>query len=50
MIRFWLAVLLLSAGVARGEDTGWRPPFITTPDDVVERMLRLAGTGPADSR
>jgi precorrin-6B methylase 2 len=25
-----------------------RPPFITTPDDVVERMLRMAGTGPDD--
>jgi protein-L-isoaspartate O-methyltransferase len=23
-------------------------PFITTPDDVVERMLRFAGTGPQD--
>lgn len=25
-----------------------RAPFITTPSDVVERMLRFAGTGPAD--
>ena len=24
-------------------------PFITTPEEVVERMLRLAGTGPADT-
>jgi len=43
-----MAVLLLVAGAAQGEDTGSRPPFITTPDDVVERMLRLAGTGPSD--
>lgn len=48
MIRHWIAALLLVAGAARGEDPEWRPPFITTPDDVVERMLRLAGTGPAD--
>ena len=48
VIRHWLLAALLLAGAARGEDTGWRPPFITTPDDVVERMLRLAGTGPAD--
>src|SRR5215212_6435961 len=26
-----------------------RPPFITTPNDVVDRMLDLAGTGPADT-
>jgi SAM-dependent methyltransferase len=25
------------------------PPFITTPDEVVDRMLRLAGTGPQDT-
>ena len=24
------------------------PPFVTTPDDVVERMLELAGTAPGD--
>ena len=41
-------VLACCALAARGEDTGWRAPFITTPDEVVERMLRLAGTGPAD--
>ena len=48
MMRIWIVAVLLLAGAARGENPEWRPPFITTPDDVVERMLRLAGTGPAD--
>ena len=48
MMRIWIVAVLLLAGAARGETPEWRPPFITTPDDVVERMLRLAGTGPAD--
>jgi hypothetical protein len=49
MKRLWIAgVLAFCALAARGEDTGWRPPFITTPDEVVERMLRLAGTGSED--
>ncbi len=39
-------LLLVSLSVSAQED---RPaPFITTPDDVVERMLRFAGTGPQD--
>ena len=29
---------------ARADDPEWRPPFITTPDEVVLRMLELAGT------
>ena len=48
MMRIWIVAVLLLAGAARGENPEWRPPFITTPDDVVERMLRFAGTGPAD--
>jgi len=38
-----LAVLLvaLSAGA---EESEWRPPFITTPPEVVERMLQVAET------
>ena len=38
-----LAVLLvaLSAGAEQSE---WRPPFITTPPEVVERMLQVAET------
>jgi SAM-dependent methyltransferase len=48
MMRIWILAVLLLAGAARGEDRELQAPFITTPDDVVERMLRLADTGPAD--
>ena len=41
--------LLVVALVARAEDAEPTPPFITTPADVVERMLTLAGTGPGDT-
>ena len=41
-----LAACCLPAGAEQGEQA---PPFITTPDEVVERMLRLAGTGPGDT-
>src|SRR5690242_6394649 len=41
----WRAFLLLGfAAPAFAQDTTWHVPFITTPDDVVERMLELAGT------
>ena len=43
-----LAALALVCAVAGAEEGAQTPPFITTPDEVVERMLRLAGTGPAD--
>jgi SAM-dependent methyltransferase len=48
MTKWFVAgVLGLCALAARGEDE--RPsPFITTPGDVVERMLQLAGTRPGD--
>jgi protein-L-isoaspartate O-methyltransferase len=40
-----LALLLLGiASLAHAEESEWRPPFITTPPEVVERMLQLAGT------
>jgi len=48
MIRAAAWVLMATALVARAEDAEPPPPFITTPQDVVERMLRLAGTTPAD--
>jgi precorrin-6B methylase 2 len=38
----------IAASVAQGQEGDLRAPFITTPSDVVTRMLRLAGTGPAD--
>jgi len=40
--------VLAFAGSAQAQDADWRAPFITTPDDVVERMLALAGTGADD--
>jgi protein-L-isoaspartate O-methyltransferase len=38
---------VLFASIATAEEAG-QPPFITTPSDVVVRMLKLAGTGPQD--
>jgi precorrin-6B methylase 2 len=44
-----LFCLVLLAGIsARADEYEWRVPFITTPGDVVERMLEMAGTGPND--
>ena len=40
-------LLLVSFG-ASADDADLRPPFITTPGSVVERMLELAGTQSAD--
>ena len=37
-----------AAALCAGAQDVERAPFITTPQDVVERMLRFAGTGPAD--
>ncbi|HKX38592.1 MAG TPA: class I SAM-dependent methyltransferase [Burkholderiales bacterium] len=39
-----LLVLALVAFQANADDADLRPPFITTPDAVVERMLEFAGT------
>lgn len=41
-----LAACLCALGASAQED--WRAPFISTPEDVVDRMLALAGTGPDD--
>jgi SAM-dependent methyltransferase len=50
MSRRLLAALALyaCASAAHAQDGDWRAPFISTPQDVVERMLRLAQTGPQD--
>lgn len=48
MGRFLLALAVLFSLHARADENEWRVPFITTPGDVVERMLKLAGTGPQD--
>jgi precorrin-6B methylase 2 len=42
VLRFFL--LFAVAVPAFAQDTAWRVPFITTPDEVVERMLAFAGT------
>jgi len=38
----------VSSGAALAQGPVEQAPFITTPPEVVERMLSLAGTGPAD--
>ena len=43
-MKYWLALTLALAATAGAEQTEWRPPFITTPAAVVERMLQLAET------
>jgi len=44
-----LAALAIAACGARAQEGEVRAPFITTPPEVVARMLRLAGTGPQDT-
>jgi hypothetical protein len=44
MKRYAAAVLALGALTVHAEPTEWRVPFITTPPEVVERMLEMAGT------
>lgn len=49
MLRRFLAVAAAAwAAAAHAQDADSRVPFITTPQDVVERMLVLAETGPRD--
>ena len=43
----WLAALLVAAP-SLAQDAETRAPFITTPPEVVARMLRLADTAPRD--
>ena len=48
-MRAVLAALLAALSVAAlAEESTPSPPFITTPDEVVDRMLRLAATGAGD--
>ena len=42
MKRFAAAALALGLSVAQAEETEWRVPFVTTPHEVVERMLKIA--------
>ena len=43
-----LLALFLVAASAQAQETGWQVPFIATPEEVVERMLELAGTRDED--
>jgi protein-L-isoaspartate O-methyltransferase len=45
-VRLFLALALAASAVQADDE--WRPPFITTPPEVVERMLELAGTTAGD--
>jgi hypothetical protein len=47
--RLLLPVLASFCAAAGAEEGAPTPPFITTPDEVVERMLRLANTNAADT-
>lgn len=43
-MRYALTLLLcLAVRPVKADESEWRPPFITTPPEVVERMLELAG-------
>lgn len=47
-MRVLLSLILAWAAAAQADESDWRVPFITTPGDVVERMLELAGTRAGD--
>jgi precorrin-6B methylase 2 len=49
-MRAFLGLLAAFAvvSIGRAQDAEWRVPFITTPDEVVARMLALAGTRAED--
>ena len=47
-MKTFLAALALFACTASADESQWRPPFITTPPEVVERMLQMARTRPGD--
>ena len=47
-MRLLLSLILACASPAFADENDWRVPFITTPGDVVERMLELAGTRAGD--
>jgi len=43
-MRLLALALVLWLHAARADELEWQVPFITTPEEVVERMLELAGT------
>jgi len=48
MRRLLALLITLAAQGAGADENDWRVPFIATPDEVVVRMLELAGTGRDD--
>jgi len=46
-MKRWIVLMALASPVW-ADEAEWRPPFITTPPEVVERMLQLAGTRAGD--
>jgi protein-L-isoaspartate O-methyltransferase len=46
-MKHWIVLLALASPVW-ADEAEWRPPFVTTPPEVVERMLQLAGTRAGD--
>lgn len=48
MVAAASAFLALAAAPSRAQDPEARAPFITTPEEVVARMLALAAVGPSD--
>ena len=46
--RWLVAPAFLACAFAHAQDDKITPPFVTTPPEVVERMLALAGTNPSD--
>ncbi len=47
-MRILLSLIFAWTAAAYADENDWQVPFITTPGDVVERMLELAGTKPGD--
>ena len=48
MVRLVALLLAFAPPGARADENDWRVPFIATPDEVVVKMLELAGTGAHD--
>ena len=51
MRNLLIAALLLCAGAARAQAWAWDDgtvPFVVTPDEIVERMMRMAEVKPGD--
>jgi len=47
-MKRWACLLTVAVLAAHADENEWHPPFITTPPEVVERMLQIAGTRAED--